>query len=181
MSSKRIIGMLLAASLLGVMFAGCAQLGAVAPTEAPTEAPVNPVETPTEASNDAPIPVDGPLAVIYRHGGLCVTGAECESTMTIQNDGTYEVTVNGETRTGSLTTEQVAHITQLIGETDFDTMLNTPFTGECPVAADGQEVVYTFYHTGGAMELASCKVTLDTDAPLFVLLDQIFAEATAAN
>ena len=175
MVSKRFSAMLLVASLIGVMLAACAPAVAVPPTE-PTAVPT---EVPTDVLID-PIPVDGPLAVIYRHGGLCVTGSECASTMTIQNDGTYTVTVNGETKEGSLTAEQVAQINKLMGETDFDKILNTPFTGDCPTASDGQEVVYTFYQTGGAMELARCKVTIDPSAPLFALLDQLFADATAA-
>ena len=149
------------------------------PTDPPT---AEPTDAPTADPQDQPIPVDGPLAVIYRHGGLCVTGGECQSTMTIQNDGTYTVTVNGQEPTeGSLTAEQVAQINTLISETDFDTILNTPFTGDCPTAYDGQETVYTFYQTGGAMELANCTVTVDPEAPLFALLDQIFVDATAAE
>jgi hypothetical protein len=49
-----------------------------------------------------------------------------------------------------------------------------PFTGECPIAFDGQELTYTFHPAGRApVTIASCEVAIDPADPLFHAIDLI--------
>lgn len=41
------------------------------------------------------------------------------------------------------------------------------FTGQCPTAFDGQEVVFEFAAPGGVKRIASCEVEIDYGTPLF--------------
>ncbi len=63
---------------------------------------------------------------------------------------------------------QLAEIDTAIKLTDFAVLRAHPFTGECPTAFDGQEIVYTFAAPSGTERIASCEVDIDEGLPLFV-------------
>ena len=63
---------------------------------------------------------------------------------------------------------QLAAIDAAIRLTDFEALKSHPFTGECPVAFDGQEIVFEFSTPAGPERLASCEVEIDYGLPLFV-------------
>ena len=52
--------------------------------------------------------------------------------------------------------------------TDFDALRARKFTGECPVAFDGQEFIYEFGAPGGTERIATCETEVDPNDPLFV-------------
>ena len=54
-----------------------------------------------------------------------------------------------------------------IKATDFDAIRARPFTGECPVAFDGQEFIYEFGAPTGVERIASCETEIDPDNPVF--------------
>jgi hypothetical protein len=54
-----------------------------------------------------------------------------------------------------------------IKTTDFDVVRARPFTGECPVAFDGQEWIYEFGAPGGVERVASCETEIDPAHPAF--------------
>ena len=59
--------------------------------------------------------------------------------------------------------DQVAAIDAAIKLTDF-AMRKHPFTGECPTAFDGEELVYEFSAPTGVERMASCEVEVDLGA-----------------
>src|SRR5688500_7478059 len=68
----------------------------------PTEAPVS-----AEDDNDL-------LLTVYQHGGLCVYGGECQWTLTIYENGSYEtLDGSGATTQGTLTVEQMTELRDL--------------------------------------------------------------------
>jgi hypothetical protein len=42
-----------------------------------------------------------------------------------------------------------------------------PFTGECPVNFDGQEIIFEFDAPGGSERIASCETQIDAAHPVF--------------
>ena len=57
-----------------------------------------------------------------------------------------------------------------IAATDFDAMRLRRFTGECPVAFDGQEVIFAFGAPTGVERIASCETEIDPGRPAFATL-----------
>jgi len=43
-----------------------------------------------------------------------------------------------------------------------------PFTGQCPIAFDGQELIFEFSVGTGTQRIASCEVDIDWGNPLFL-------------
>jgi hypothetical protein len=62
----------------------------------------------------------------------------------------------------------MAALTAAISSTDFPAMKARTFTGQCPVALDGQELTFEFAAPGGTQRIASCEVDIDWGSPLFV-------------
>ena len=62
-----------------------------------------------------------------------------------------------------------------VEQADYVAIRGRPFTGECPTAFDGQEVIYTFHVTTGDREIASCEVAIDPADPLFVAVEAALA------
>lgn len=106
------------------------------------------------------------LLTIRAEGGNCIGG--CWSEKTIKANGSYTAAdVTGAQKNGTLDAETVAELTQLIAAADFEQIKAQPFTGTCPIAFDGQELIYTFQTTSGPQTIASCKVGIDENDPLF--------------
>jgi hypothetical protein len=61
-------------------------------------------------------------------------------------------------------------LTAAIGQTDFAALRAHPFTGECPVNFDGQELIFEFSVGTTTQRIASCEVDIDWGHPLFVAL-----------
>jgi hypothetical protein len=51
--------------------------------------------------------------------------------------------------------------------THFDAIRARKFTGECPTAYDGQELIYVFGAPGGTQRVASCETEIDPNHPVF--------------
>jgi hypothetical protein len=118
-------------------------------------------------SAPTPNPTD-PLLSVHAEGGLCVYGC-CSRDISILQNGTYTVKQgSGQASSGALDSAALARLKQAIAAADFNAIRSKPFTGICPIAADGQEYTFTFYRPGGATEvLDSCKSALDMTSPLF--------------
>lgn len=54
-----------------------------------------------------------------------------------------------------------------IQATDFAALESHPFTGECPTAYDGQEIVFEFAAPDRVHRIATCSVEVDYGSPLF--------------
>ena len=108
----------------------------------------------------------GPLVTIETRGGECPRGA-CESLVLIERDGRLHRLRPDVGDMAQLSPEVVAAIEGAILTTDFATVRSRPFTGECPVNFDGQEIIYGFSTPSGVERIASCEVEIDPDHPLF--------------
>jgi hypothetical protein len=177
--------LLYAVSLIAL--AACASMGNAqaipatrqpAPTVVSTTAP----ELTRPAATASPSPrgdADAPLMSLYRHGGLCASGA-CEWTFTLQADGTAAIVENSGTRIDALVSQdRMAQLRALIEQTDFAAIKALPFTDTCPTAYDGQESIYTFQTSRGQEVLAGCEVVIDPALPLFRWIDDLVASIQA--
>jgi hypothetical protein len=75
--------------------------------------------------------------------------------------------------------EQVAAIAATIEATDFVALRSRPFTGECPTAFDGQEIVFEFTTATGVERISTCEVEVDLGLPPFVTIAAALAPFVA--
>ncbi len=107
------------------------------------------------------------ILTIRAEGGHCVSGA-CWSEQQVKADGSFTATDStGAQKKGTVDAAHVAELTQQIAATDFAQLKAQPFTGICPLAFDGQELIYTFHTVSGPQTIASCTVGIDENSPLF--------------
>lgn len=109
----------------------------------------------------------GALVTVTMRGGNCLN-PPCESTVILERDGRVHSADKPPNDLGTVSADQVAAIDAAIKLTDFAEMRTHPFTGECPVNFDGQEIVYEFSAPTGVERIASCEVDVDLGLPLFV-------------
>ena len=122
------------------------------------------------ATGTAPAPVRvaaGPLLTVETRGGKCFN-APCGSTITIERDGSVHSAVKPPHDLGTVPADQLAALDSAIELTDFAALGRRPFTGECPTAFDGREVIYEFWAPTGTERIASCETAIDPGSPLFV-------------
>jgi hypothetical protein len=141
----------LIAVLLPIVLAGCAFLSG------------GPTTSPEPSASTAP---PGPLVSVETRGGNCMAGA-CGSIVVLDSDGRVRTAAKPPNELGTVPTEDVTGLAALIEATDFDAIRAHPFTGTCPVAFDGQEVVYEFTTSDGVERIESCVTEIDPQHPLF--------------
>ena len=112
----------------------------------------------------------GPLVTVITRGGECFDGP-CGATVAIERDGRVHQTAPTEAETGRLPDDVLAALDAAVRMTDFATIRAVPFTGECPVNFDGQEVIYEFGTLGGVERIASCESVVDPAHPVFQAVD----------
>ena len=117
----------------------------------------------------------GPLVVVTVRGGECVDGP-CGGTTVIERDGRVHQTAarGGRARRAARRTSSTA-LDAAVKTTDFDVIRARPFTGECPVAFDGQEFIYEFGAPGGVERIATCETEVDPNHPLFLAVTAALA------
>ena len=119
-----------------------------------------------------PSSADGRLVTVEAHGGHCREG-ECRRVFAIESDGLVHQLEPDEAEIHRVTDETIDVYRAALSVTDFNAIRSRPFTGECPTAFDGMEVIYTFETPSGTERIASCEVEIDRQAPLFVAVDAI--------
>ena len=122
-------------------------------------------------------PASGPLVTVEYRGGECPEGM-CETVMVIERDGRVHRTVPDEFETHRVDADAIRALEAAIVAADFGAIRARPFTGECPVNFDGQEVIYTFSAPSGEQRLASCEIEIDPEHPLFFAVDAVLGAAT---
>jgi hypothetical protein len=128
---------------------------------------------PSSAPNVVP-PIVGPLVTVETRGGECPEGP-CGRTVTLERDG--RVKASGETADiGRVQLPAYQALEAAINATDFAAIRSQPFTGECPVNFDGQELIFTFSVGNQTERLASCESELDWSSPLFVAITAALGE-----
>jgi hypothetical protein len=113
------------------------------------------------------LPLTGPLVTVQMRGGLCPEGA-CDSSVIVERDGRVRSTAKPPNDLGVVTPQGMSALNAAITATDFAALKSKPFTGECPIAFDGQELVFEFTTLTGVQRLASCEVDIDWGHPLFI-------------
>lgn len=119
-----------------------------------------------------PSSADGRLVTVEAHGGRCPEG-ECRRVFAIESDGLVHQLEPDEAEIHRVTDETIDVYRAALSVTDFNAIRSRPFTGECPTAFDGMEVIYTFATPAGPERIASCEVEIDRQAPLFMAVDAI--------
>lgn len=115
------------------------------------------------------VPASGPLVTVEMRGGLCPAGA-CDTTVFLEADGRVHSAAKPPNDLGVAPAASMTALSAAISSADFATIKARKFTGQCPVAFDGQELVFTFAAPGGSQRIASCEVAIDWGSPLFVAL-----------
>lgn len=122
-----------------------------------------------------PLPGVGPLVTVQARGGMCPDGA-CDTKVVLERDGRVHDGKTPQTNLGRVSANAYATLDAAIQGADFATMKAKPFTGECPIAFDGQEQIFEFSVAGGTQRLASCEVEIDWGSPLFIALAAAMGE-----
>jgi hypothetical protein len=107
------------------------------------------------------------LVSVEVRGGLC-PGGPCATTVTLDRDGSVHAAAKPPNDLGTVPGPALAALEAAIRTTDFAALRSHPFSGLCPTAVDGAEVVYTFWAPSGVERVASCEVQVDPGDPLFV-------------
>ena len=118
-------------------------------------------------SSNTLINVTSTLLIVQTSGGRCRYGG-CYSKTTLKKDGTFTTEGgDGETKNGSLGVNAVKNLQNLIENSNYSTLRNTPFTDMCPTAYDSSEFTYKFQTSRGEEIIASCTTKIDFTSPLF--------------
>ena len=120
-------------------------------------------------------PSAGPLVTVTMHGGACAA-VPCDATVYLDVDGRVHAAAKPPNDLGQVPVAKMAVLTAALQATDFAAMKAHPFTGQCPVAVDGQELIFEFAVGGGTQRIASCEVAIDWGQPLFAALAAALAQ-----
>ena len=121
------------------------------------------------AATELVVPGTGPLLTVRLEGGMCMEGP-CDSAVVLERDGRVHDTKTPEANLGQVSAEAYGTLDAAIQTTDFDAMRAKPFTGECPIAFDGQKQIFEFSAGGTTQRLDSCESELDWSSPLFIAM-----------
>ena len=115
------------------------------------------------------LPGTGPLVTVTTRGGMCPEGP-CGGSVILERDGRVHAAAKPPNDLGRVSAEAMAALTAAVNQTDFTALKSHPFTGECPVNFDGQELIFEFNVGSTTQRIASCEVDIDWGHPLFVAL-----------
>jgi hypothetical protein len=113
-----------------------------------------------------PFPLEtGALVTVETRGGLCAD-APCGMTIFIERDGRVHQAAKPPNDLGTVPPAALAALDAAIRTADFAALRSHPFTGQCPTAVDGQELVFEFGAPTGIERIATCEVDVDFGSPL---------------
>src|SRR2546425_522680 len=113
------------------------------------------------------VPATGPLVTVTIHGGECAS-VPCDRSVILDADGRVHAAAKPPNDLGVVPGNVLATLRAAIAGTDLAALRSHPFTGQCPVAVDGQELIFEFAVGGATQRIASCDVQIDWGSPLFV-------------
>jgi len=120
------------------------------------------------AGTSTPLPTaPGALVTVETRGGLCADGP-CGTTIAIERDGRVRQAAKPPNALGVVAPAALEALDAAIRTTDFIALRSHPFTGECPTAFDGPEIVFEFGAPGGVQRVSTCEVDVDLGSPLFL-------------
>lgn len=118
----------------------------------------------------------GPLVTVQMRGGMCADGAACDNSVSLDRDGKVHSSAKPPNELGIVSAERMDALNTAIAATDYASLRAKPFTGECPIAFDGQELIFEFATISGTQRLASCEVDIDWGHPLFIAVATALGE-----
>ena len=118
------------------------------------------------AAVNLPLPGTGPLVTVSTRGGMCPQGA-CDHSVILDRDGRVHAAAKPPNDLGRVPANVMATLTAAVQATDFAALKSHAFTGQCPVAFDGQELIFEFGVGATTQRIASCEVDIDWGHPLF--------------
>ena len=121
------------------------------------------------AGTDLVLPGTGPLLTVRLEGGMCMDGP-CDSAVVLERDGRVHDGKTPEGDLGRVSAQAYGALDAAIQATDFAAMRAKPFTGECPIAFDGQKQTFEFSAGGSTERLDSCESELDWSSPVFIAM-----------
>ncbi len=95
-------------------------------------------------------PLEQPLVVVTRHGGLCMAPSDCRMVLRIT-----DTTIWDGHRSRPLSPAARRSLIFAIHDLTSAYLRKHPFKGTCPMASDGQESIYRF--RGFTPSIPSCK------------------------
>jgi hypothetical protein len=90
----------------------------------------------------------------------------CQAAWTIQGDGRILTQGDDPAEVGRADGAAMTALAAAVRTADYQAIRSRPFTGTCPVAFDGQEVVLEFHAPEGVQRIASCETDIDWTHPL---------------
>jgi hypothetical protein len=121
------------------------------------------------AQSNLVVPGSGPLLTVRLEGGMCLDGP-CGSTVILERDGRVHSAAKPPNDLGRVSADAYTALDAAIRATNFAEMRAKPFTGECPIAFDGQKQIFEFSVGTSTERLDSCESELDWGSPLFIAL-----------
>jgi hypothetical protein len=155
-----------------LLFAACG-LGPAAPSSPPPARA--PSVFPDESPSPSPTPQPFALVTIETRGGECAQGG-CSRLINVEGDLTLHEVIPKDRILGTVPEPLFDALKIEVEQANYQQIESKPFRGDCPTTFDGQETVYTFHVSTGDETIASCKVAIDENHPLF----QALAAAVAA-
>lgn len=125
-----------------------------------------------------PLADTGPLLIVSTRGGECPAGP-CGQTVILERDGRVHSADKPPNALGQVPAEAMAALTAAVQQADYTALKSRPFTGECPVTFDGQELIFEFKVGSSTQRIASCEVDIDWGSPLFVAVGVALGERIA--
>ena len=116
------------------------------------------------------IPGTGPLVTVQMRGGMCADGGMCDTSVILDRDGRVRSATKPPNDLGVVSAANLSTLTVALAATDFATLTAKPFTGECPIAFDGQKQIFEFSVGSTTQRLDSCESELDWSSPLFIAM-----------
>ncbi len=113
------------------------------------------------------------IAIVEASGGLCPGGVVCGSKISVRNDGSVTTT---EGKLVMLPAE-VLQLQEVMTIENLNKLKAQKFTGTCPSAYDGQEVVFKFYPGRGEEKIGSCEYAIPEDNPLMKQMELVMQKA----
>jgi hypothetical protein len=128
-----------------------------------------------DSTGSLAIPGTGPLVTVQMRGGMCPNEI-CDNSVVVERDGRVHSAAKPPNDLGRVPAEAMSTLTAAVGATDYAAIRSHPFTGECPVNFDGQELIFEFAAGAGTQRIASCEVDIDWGHPLFVAVGVALGE-----
>lgn len=151
--------------------------GAPVPSTSVPETSVPATSAPVTSVSPSDLPTETLLASRTVQGGRCITGL-CLRRYRVYADGRWDYTDNTRSSDGRLSPEDLDAVEDAVVSTRiFDA---APFTGLCPTAWDGSEIVYVWVDDDSLYRESTCTREIPDTDPLVEVLERLVTDAQDA-